>query len=198
MYMKILTAVGLTILFLGVIVAPSIYAYMDEEVLDSESVDITTNMYNNKDSSSSINLPESSLIYIEAPLLNLSMNHTIYHWIKSWSGKPFPRNTLMFIGSGVGFRQRMFVRIYVFAQCPCPSKLDVYSDGEYYDTLYPEFWGPISSRRYPLDYYEKGFHTLTYVYGKDNPSSIELDVQIGFKGSLLNILPYLILKNPIN
>ena len=172
MHKNILTIVGITALFLGILVAPSI---------------------------SSIELPESSLIYIEAPLLDLSINHTIYHWIKSWSGKPFPRNTLMFIGSGVGFRKHMCVRIYVFAHCPaCPSKLDVYSDGEYYDTIYSDFWGPISSRRYPLDYYEKGFHTLTYVYGKNNSSGEELDVQIGFKGSLLNILPYLILKNPFN
>ena len=50
----------------------------------------------------------------------------------------------------------------------------------------------MSLRHYPLDYYEKGFHTLTYVYDKDNPLGEELDVQVGFKGSLVNILPYLI------
>ena len=184
--MKKILVVGIIVLFIGVTAAPTINAYRDEEFLDSEIVEITTSVYNNMGASSLINIPESSLIYIEAPL-NLSMNHTYYHWIKSWSDKPFPRNTLMFIGSCVGFRPRMFVRIFVFSHCPCPSKIDVYSDGEYYDTIYPEFWGPISSRRYPLDYYEKGFHTLTYVVGKDISSSLELDVQVGFNGFLFNI-----------
>ena len=112
---NILIAFGIKFLFLGVIIAPSIYAYMDEEIQNSEFVEITTNVNYIKNSRSSIILPESSLIYIEAPSFNLSMNHTIYHWINSWSGKPFLRNTLMFIGSGVGFRQNMFVRIYVTA-----------------------------------------------------------------------------------
>ena len=100
----------------------------------------------------------------------------------------------MYIGCGIGFRPNMYVAVIVFARTPGnPGKVNVYSDGEYYDTIYPEFWGPISSRRYVLFYYEKGFHSLTFIAG-DNSSKLDIDVQIGFNGFFRNILPYLMPK----
>jgi hypothetical protein len=99
----------------------------------------------------------------------------------------------MFIGSGIGIRPCRFATIWVWAMTPCPSSINVYSDGAYYDTIYPLFLGPISARFYPLNYYEKGFHTLTFV-AADNSSHVEVDVQIGPSGFIKNILPYLLGK----
>lgn len=177
---------------IGLAIAPSINADVSKISIDSELVEITIDEYGYEDFNSIIYLPKSSLIYIEAPFINLSLNNTNYYWVKDWSDKPFPRNTLMFIGSGVRLRPCMFVRICVYAEWPdWPTKIDVYFDGNYYDTITGEHYGPINIYRYPLDYYEKGFHTLTYVPDEDNSSSDELDVQIGFRGFIKHILPYL-------
>ena len=114
-----------------------------------------------------------------------------YKLLRNWNAKSFPNVTAMFIGGGVGILPFLNVSIVLSGMYPdLPGKLDVYSDGEYYDTLYPEFWGPISARFYHLIYYEKGFHSLKFV-AEDN-TSLALDVQIGWRGFINNIFPYLI------
>lgn len=139
--------------------------------------------------------PKPGLIYITPPIINWFKYGEYlpsYEWIKHWDSKPFPNLTLMYIGSGIGSRPNLYVAVIVFARTPGnPGSVNVFSDGEYYDTIYPEFWGPISSRRYILFYYEKGFHSLTFI-AADNSSRVNIDVQVGFNGFFTNILPYLL------
>ena len=147
--------------------------------------------------SSSIGPPKSGLYYVVPPIKNwlkYGIWLTDFELIKEWSNKPFTNTTLMYIGSGIGSRPRMNTSVWVYASSPGhPSKVNVFSDGEYYDTIYPRFFGPISTRRYVLYYYEKGFHSLTFVTG-DNSSRLDIDVQIGFRGFIKHIFPYLIKK----
>jgi len=108
--------------------------------------------------------------------------------LRDWSSKSFTNTTFMFIGGGIGFRPYFNVTIRLWSHYSGhPSKVHVYIDGEFYDTLYP-FWpgGPISMRAYDLHYYEKGFHRLRFVAGDNS------DVQIGYRGFRQHILPYLI------
>ena len=116
---KILTT-SIVILFIGLALAPSLHANISR---GSELVEITTDIYGNEEFGRKLHLPDSSLIYIEAPFLNFSLNNTRYYELKDWIDKPFPRVTLMFIGSVVGLRPRMFVRIYVYASVPCPYEI---------------------------------------------------------------------------
>ena len=99
----------------------------------------------------------------------------------------------MFIGSGIGFRPFMNITIRLWSHYPgCPGEVNVYVDGEFYDTIY-SFWsgGPISVRMYDLHFYQKGFHSLTFV-AVDNSTSLNMDVQIGPIGFTQHILTYLI------
>ncbi len=146
---------------------------------------------------SSIFPPKSGLYFVVPPIKNW-LKHGIWftaiELIKEWSNKPFTNTTLMYIGSGIGFRPFMNLTIRVYSYYPGnPSRVDVYSDGEYYDTIYSKWpGGPMSLRVYDLFYYEKGFHRLTFISG-DNSSILDIDVQIGFRGFIKHILPYLII-----
>ena len=140
--------------------------------------------------------PDSGLYYVTPPIQNwfkYGIYQKSYEVIKKWGDKPFSNTTLMFIGSGIGFRPSLNTTIVICSYYPDnPSKLNVYSDGEFYETIYAKWTGgPICLRKYYLHYYEKGFHRLRFVAG-DNSTHVDIDVQIGFREFTQHILPYLI------
>jgi len=186
--MKKLLVFGVIVLFLLLAFAPSINANISKSIISSISS-------NSMSRTSPIYPPQSGLVYIVPPIVNwFKYGEYIpkYEMIENWGNKPFPHPIIMFIGSGIGFRPYMNVTIMVSAQRPNhPSEVDVYSDGKYYDTIYPRHLGPISIAYYKLFYYEKGFHTLMFI-ASDNSSSVDVDVQVGFRGFIKHILPYLI------
>jgi len=176
--------IAVILLFISVSVIPS-----------TGTTDVKQDNHSFLNYSSPISPPSSGLIYIVPPIVNWYKYREYiptYKMVENWNNKPFPNITLMYIGSGIGFRPKMNVSVIVYAMLPDnPEKVNVYSNGDYYDTIYPEFFGPISLRRYKLFYNEKGFHRLTFIAG-DNSSSLDIDVQIGFRGFIKHILPYLI------
>ena len=113
--------------------------------------------------------------------------------LQDWSEKSFTNTTLMVIGGGIGFRPNLNLTIRIVSHYPGnPGKVHAYLDGVFYKTIYPKWVpGPMSRRVYDLHYYEKGFHRLTFIAG-DNSSSVNMDVLVGFRGFLTNILPYLL------
>ena len=186
---EILIFVGITILFLGVGIQPAFAQERTDDSISSLDHFEPVNPLNFR-----LEFPTSGLYYYISPFMN-RIKHCIpfadYELLKSWSSKPFTNQTAMFIGGSISINPFYNVSVVLSAHLPdIPSKLEVYSDGEYYDTLYPEFRGPISARYYILHYYEKGFHSLSFV--AEDYMSINLDVQIGFRGFIDNILPYLI------
>jgi len=119
----------------------------------------------------------------------LCFKESMYTLLRDWGAKPFPNTTAMFVGGGIGFLPFLNLSIVLVGVSPdIPDKVEVYSDGHYYGTLYPLFWGPISARFYHLWYHEKGFHSLTFV--AENFTSLRLDIQIGFHGFVHHIIPY--------
>jgi hypothetical protein len=155
---------------------------------DKELVEVTTQKQSGVSTKFKLEFPSQGLYYYVSPFNIINETPKL---LRDWNDKPFPNKTAMFIGGDVGILPFLNVSIVLSGMFPdLPGKLDVYSDGEYYDTLYPEFWGPISARFYLLFYYEKGFHTLQFV-AEDN-TSLALDVQNGWRGFINNIFPYLI------
>ena len=140
----------------------------------------------------------SGLYQVTPPIINYFKYGEFFssiELIRDWRGKSFTNTTFMFIGGGIGFRPYFNCTIQIWSHVfGHPSKVHVFIDGEFYDTLYP-FWpgGPISIRAYNLYLYEKGFHRLTFV-ANDNSSCLDIDVQIGVRGFVQHILPYLLNK----
>jgi len=146
-------------------------------------------------SPSPLKAPKSGLYNFIPPIINYfkyGIFRSSTEILRDWSDKSFTNTTLMIIGSGIGFRPNLNCTIWIYSHVPCPGKVHVYLDGEFYDTIYAHWpGGPMSRRVYDLHYYEKGFHRLTFIAG-DNSSSVNMDVLVGFKGFLTNILPYLL------
>ena len=149
-------------------------------------------------SSSPLEYLNSGVYLVTPPIINYFKYGEFFSSIellRDWSGKTFTNATFMFIGGGIGYRPNFNITIRICSYYPGnPSKVHVYIDGEFYDTLYP-YWpgGPICRRAYDLYYYEKGFHSLSFVAG-DNSSRLDIDVLVGFNGFFRNILPYLVPK----
>jgi len=180
--------VSVILLFIGVAIAPSINFTVVKASSDNDLVEVTTQKQSGVSTKFKLEFPGQGLYGVFPRRI---LNYVLYELLKDWNNKPFPNITAMFIGGGVGVLPFLNISIVLSGMYPeLPGKLDVYSDGKYYDTLYPEFWGPISARFYQLFYYEKGFHSLKFV-AEDN-TSLNLDVQIGWNGFLNNIFPYLI------
>ena len=139
---------------------------------------------------------DSGLYRFRSPIVNYYKYGEFFSSIellRDWSSKSFTNTTLMFIGGGIGFLPFMNMTIRLWSYYPgCPGKVNVYVDGEFYDTIY-SFWhgGPICVRMYDLHYYLKGFHSLTFV-AADNSTTLNIDVQIGPIGFTQHILPNLI------
>ncbi|MCU0849808.1 MAG: hypothetical protein MUC80_00850 [Candidatus Thermoplasmatota archaeon] len=185
-------AVGIILLFVGLAVALSINQSVVTASQENDLVEVATQRKSDVSTIFKLDFPSQGLYYYVSPFINNLINKIPYgHFklLRDWKNKPFSNTTAMFIGGGIGICPFLNITIQLSAMYPdLPSKLDVYSDGVYYDTLYPEFWGPISIRYYELYYYEKGFHHLLFV-AEDN-MSLALDVQIGFFCFIDNILPY--------
>jgi hypothetical protein len=192
MELKKILALGAILLFIGVAVAPNINFNVVKASNDNDIVEVTTQKQSDVSGHLRLGFPSQGLYYYVSPFINNLTNgifYPDYKLLRNWIVKPFPNVTAMFIGS-VGFLSFYNVTIVLEAHDPIYSKVDVFSDGEYYNTLYPKFYGPISSRHYYLFYYEKGFHSLKFIT-EDN-TSLTLDVQIGWNGFINNIFPYLI------
>ena len=173
--MKRIHAVCIVLLFLAIVVAPT-QAIHEQDVKDAANQQLSGLSNFNL-----LNLHQG--LYYMAP-------HSPYKLLRDWTNKSFPQTTLMFFGSGIGIFHFLNLSIaFVSAPDQYPSRIDVYCDGAYYTTLYPEFWGPISVRFYQLYYHEKGFHSLKFV-ANDNTTKF-LDVQVGWNGFIDNILPHL-------
>lgn len=133
-------------------------------------------------------VPSSGLIYTGFPLIAKIFFDSPYYPIKmvDWSNKPFPRPTLMWIGSGIGIRPGLPIAFLLLAEMiPGITYIDLYSDGEFYAKL-TGINGLI-----PVAYYEKGFHNLKFVPEEFENETLEIDIQIGLNGFVENILPYL-------
>jgi len=133
-------------------------------------------------------VPSSGLIYTGFPLIARIFFDSPYYPIKmvDWSNKPFPRPTLMWIGSGIGIRPGLPIFFLLLGEMiPGITYIDLYSDGEFYAKL-TGINGLI-----PVAYYEKGFHNLLFVPEEFENETLEIDVQIGLNGFVENILPYL-------
>jgi hypothetical protein len=185
-------AIGIILLFVGVTIAPTINFNTVKASQDDDLVEAAIQKQSDVSTHFKLEFPGQGLYYYISPFINNITNgipYASYKLLRDWNTKPFPNTTAMFIGS-IGVLPFYNLTIVLEAHDPIYSKIDVYSDGVYYDTLYPKFYGPISSRRYYLFYYEKGFHTLQFV-AEDN-TSLVLNIQIGFRGFLNNIFPYLI------
>jgi hypothetical protein len=191
------------IIVIGSILAVSILLFSNINV-NSSSVsqfkpEVSDSLIENPESIHPLNyrleFPRSGLYFYISPFHNWIKKDfpwAEYKQMKNWENKPFQNETAMFIGGGVGVLPFYNISIVFSALLPdIPGKFDVYSDGEYLDTIYPEFRGPISARFYILPYYGKGFHRLKFITG-DNSSCFNIDIQTGFQGFARNILPYLI------
>jgi len=194
MEMKKTLVIGVILLFIGVTIAPSINQSVVKASQDDDLEKVTTQKQKDISTEFKLESPDQGLYYYVSPFFNNLKNGIPYSYsklLRDWKDKTFLNTTAMFIGGGVGIIPFYNVSIVLSGMYPdLPGKLDVYSDGVYYGTLYPEFWGPISARFYHLFYYEKGFHSLKFV-AEDN-TSLTLDVQIGWNGFINNIFPYLI------
>jgi hypothetical protein len=191
--MKKILVIGIILLFIGVSFAPCINQSVIKASTDDDLIEAVIQKQSDVSTHFKLEFPGQGLYYYISPFINNITNGIPYAFnklLRDWNTKPFPNTTAMFIGSGVGVIPFYNVTIVLEAHDPIYTKIDAYSDGVYYDTLYPKFYGPISSRRYYLFYYEKGFHHLLFV-AEDN-TSLVLNIQIGFRGFLNNIFPYLI------
>ncbi len=199
MELKKILALCIIVLFIGVTSAPSITQSVVTAYQEDDHVEVTTQRKSDVSTIFKLDFPSQGLYYYVSPFINNLINKIPYGHVKllrDWKNKSFSNTTAMFIGSGIGICPFLNITIQLSAMYPdLPSRLDVYSDGAYYNTIYPEFWGPISIRYYELYYYEKGFHHLLFV-AEDN-MSLALDVQIGFYGFIDNILPYLFKINTV-
>ncbi len=183
-------AVGIILLFIGVTIAASINFNTVKASTCDDLVEVTTHKQSGISTEFKLGFPTQGLYYV-FPLL--IFYEDLFKPLRDWTNKPFPNTTAMFIGGGIGICPFLNVSIVLYAySLGYPDKLDVYSDGKYYDTLYPKFLFP-SICFYFLFYYEKGFHSLKFV-AEDN-TSLTLDVQIGWNGFTDNILPYLLKTN---
>jgi hypothetical protein len=194
--MKQILVLSILFLFIGIAIAPSINISVVKASDDNDLVEVTNERQSDISTEYKLAFPTQGLWYYVSPFFNYLKNGISYGYLKilrDWNGKSFPNTTVMLIGGGVGVIPCYNVTIVIKVQHPFPSKIDVYSDGEYYITIYPRFCGPISVRQYIVYYYEKGFHHLLFV-GDDN-TSLSLDVQIGWNGFIHNILPYLLKTN---
>lgn len=188
--MKKILVIGIILLFIGVAVAPCINQSVVKASQDDDLVEVTTHKQSGISTEFKLGFPTQGLYYV-FPLL--IFYEDLFKPLRDWTNKPFPNTTAMFIGGGIGICPFLNVSIVLYAYSPGnPDKLDVYSDGKYYDTLYPKFW-VIDICIYLLFYYEKGFHSLKFV-AEDN-TSLTFDVQIGWNGFIHNILPYLLKTN---
>ena len=129
-------------------------------------------------------LPSSGLIYVGFPLIAKIFFDSPYIPMRvDWSDKPFPRPTLMWLGSGIGVRPGMPIHFILMGE---PSEdVEFYSDGELYATLHG------INFIYAVTYDQKGFHHLKFVPVGYESDTLEIDVQIGLNGFSENILPYL-------
>jgi len=117
-----------------------------------------------------------------------------YTQVRDWSNKPFPNETLMFIGSGVGFRPQVPVIFILLSFAdPAPETVQVYLDGDEYVSLKGISIPPIhpTFTLYAFSCTKKGFHHLKFVPDDNESAALSRDLQVGFRGFTENILPYL-------
>ena len=135
----------------------------------------------------------SALVYIVPPRI-AQITGVPYRLVKDWNDKPFPHPTLMFFGSSISIRPKIGVTYYIlsFSSIP-PEKVEMFSDNTSYATL-SGFSIPFNNpfvTLYPFYYSEKGFHHLKFIPDGNESAIVHLDIQVGLKGFIKNILPYL-------
>jgi len=138
--------------------------------------------------------PDSGLFLIYPPIpARLGWIPTL-SFIQDWSDKPFSNTTLMFIGSGVGFRPLIPVQFILYSfEDPAPEKVQVYLDGDSFVTLRGISIPPTHPlvTMYGFSFSKKGFHHLKFVPDDNESATVYIDIQVGVQGFTKNILPYL-------
>ena len=150
-------ATTIVILLIGITIAPSINQSVVKASSDKSFIETITKKQLSDSLKFHLNLPNQGLYFYVSPYNIIIKKPRL---LRDWSDKPFPNTTAMYIGGGIGILPSLNISVTLSTEVPdFPRKIDVYSDGEYYNTLYPEPWGPISVRLYILFYNEKGFHS---------------------------------------
>jgi len=135
--------------------------------------------------------PSSALIYL-VPTVVARLTGKPYILLRNWEGKQFPNTTIMFIGRICSIRPLIGIQYSIFSySMNPPKKVEVVCDNKTYATLKGFSIPNVPITYYPFYYTKKGFHHLKFVPDGNESACINIDFQVGFKGFLNNILPYI-------
>ncbi|UCD14643.1 MAG: hypothetical protein JSW60_04275 [Thermoplasmatales archaeon] len=145
----------------------------------------------NFDNESPLVCPSSALIYVVPPII-ARITGVPYRLVRDWKNKQFPNTTIMFFGSLVSIRPRTGIvySVISYSEDP-PKKVELICDNKTYATLKGFSFPNLPITIYPFYYTKKGFHHLKFVPDGNESACLDIDFQVGFKGFLNNILPYL-------
>ena len=113
---------------------------------------------------------------------------------RNWENKQFPNTTIMFFGSICSIRPRIGIQFSIFSySTDPPKKVEVFcdNDNKTYATLKGISIPNVPITFYPFYYTKKGFHHLKFIPDGNESACLDIDFQVGFKGFLNNILPYI-------